>query len=145
MHKTAFFLFICRVAVPFPGLERLIVQSLKLLFYGGISLFKREKVIIPDGGKDPGRGKLHGTLCIWFVVRSLWPGRDNRRIVMIGHFLVGSGNDGFITGILGYSGLEVIRHNQTGYATKVLIGMDMAEDKVLRLHIPAEFRIYVSR
>ena len=70
MHKTAFFLFICRVAVPFPGLERLIVQSLKLLFYGGISLFKREEVIIPDGGKDPGRGKLHGTLCIWFVVRS---------------------------------------------------------------------------
>ena len=52
MHKTAFFLFVCRVAVPFPGLERLIVQSLKLLFYGGISLFKREEVIIPDGGKD---------------------------------------------------------------------------------------------
>ena len=69
------------------------------------------------------------------------PCRDNSRVVIFGHFLVRPVEYGFRPGILCNTGLKIVRHQQTGHAAKVVVGMDMAVNPVFQLHVIAGFRI----
>ena len=68
-------------------------------------------------------------------------GGYNGCMIILRHLLVSTVQNSFIAGILCDTGLEIVRNQQTGYTTKVVIGVHVAADPVLQLHVVAGFRI----
>ena len=60
------------------------------------------------------------------------------------HLLVGLINYGFIFGVLDNTGFEIIRHQEPGNTSKILIGMDMGVDPRLLLHTQKTLGIRIT-
>ena len=100
-----------------------------------------EELPVPQSCEDPCGGKFHAALCMGFVLWMADPCRNNRGVVVFGHFLVRPVEHGFRPGILCNTGLKIVRNQQTGHTAKVVVGMDMAVNPVFQLHVVAGFRI----
>ena len=60
---------------------------------------------------------------------------------MIGHFLIALVQDGFIAVVLDCRGFGVVRDQKPRNASIIIVGMNVAEQPVLRLHVAAGLRV----
>lgn len=63
---------------------------------------------------------------------------------MCGHLQIGLINYGFIFGVLDNTSFGIIRYQESGNTSKVLIGMDMGIDPGFLFHIQETFRICIA-
>ena len=63
---------------------------------------------------------------------------------MLRHFLVGFVQDGLRAGILDDAGLEIVRGQDSGDSTEIVVGMNMSCDPCFLLHVEERFRIGVA-
>ena len=63
---------------------------------------------------------------------------------MLRHFLVGFVQDGLRADILDDAGLEIVRGQDSGDSTEIVVGMNMSCDLCFLLHVEERFRIGVA-
>ena len=75
------------------------------------------------------------------IPRCPWTGGDNCGAAMLRHFLVGFVQNGLRAGILDDAGLEIVRGQDSGDSTEIVVGMNMSCDPCFLLHVEERFRI----
>ena len=141
LHEFLFFLQICLPAASGALLEVPVIQFLQLFRNSILRFLHREELSAPQGSEDPGRGKVYAALGVGFVLRVVHSGRNDGGAVIFCQLLISAVQDGFVASVLGNTGLEIVGYQQPSYTAEIIVGMDMAGDPVLQLHIVTDFRI----
>lgn len=101
-------------------------------------------MLIPQRREDPCGGKLDRPFRMALVLGMFHASRNNSRSVVFCQLLITAVQYRLVTRILGHAGLEVVRDEQTSDAAEILLGVDMAFQPVLQLHVSGDLCISVA-
>src|SRR5699024_6093215 len=118
-----------------PFLEGLVVKGIQLLSNGLIQFHEGQELAVAQSSQDPSGGHANGALHKGLVLRAAGTSQENGGAVVLGHLLVGLVEYCFRPGVLAYTGLEVVRREDAGDAAEIPVGVDMAGDPGLLLHV----------
>ena len=126
------------------SLERAAIDFLQLFRYGLVHLADGEELPLTQRRNDPCLRKTHGCFRRALVLRLTDAGRNDRRAVVFGQFLVAAVQHGFISGVGRSGSFAVVRNQQPCHTAKILEGVDVTGQPVLCLHFFAGFRVGVA-
>src|SRR5699024_1582452 len=116
-------------------LERLMVKGFQLLTDCLIQFREGQKLAVAQSSQDPGRDHANGSLYKGFVFGAAGTGWKNSGAIVLRHLLVGLVEHSLCPGILDNTGLEVVRCEDAGDSAEIPVGVDMAGDPGLLLHV----------
>ena len=138
-------LFLQKDAQSAPGalLEGALVQFLKLLPNLPVEFPHREEGSIPQRRRDPGGDVADRSLDARLVLGMPYSGRNDRRSVVLGHFVVRSVDDRRIPVRLLHAGLEIVRHHHAGNSAEVRKSVRVPANPALHAHVREGFHVGV--
>ena len=142
LHECLFFLLIGRKTAARSGLLKgTPIQFFQLFLHSCLCFSDGEKLPVTQSCSNPGRNKTDRTLNSSLVIRFPNTRWDNCRAVVFSHLLITLIQDSFISVVRRGCRLAVIGNQQPGNAAKIVVGMNMAQQPILHLHVIAGFGV----